>query len=192
MNKQLVAAAVSAAIYSFAPAAHATNGDQMIGVTAIQWGMAGAVVAAPQDAGTIMSNPAGLAELGMKDVRFDMGFGLLNPPRKANGFESDSDYYLIPSGAVAFNVNDRLYLGMGMAGLSGMGSISPIRRRHPAIRPLSPPSSSTRSPPASATRSATNCLLAPRSTSITRAWRCPIRSTPCRRTRCTASGRPRA
>lgn len=121
MNKQLVAAAVSAAIYSFAPGAHATNGDQMIGVTAIQWGMAGAVVAAPQDAGTIMSNPAGLAELGMKDVRFDMGFGLLNPPRKANGFESDSDYYLIPSGAVAFNVNDRLYLGMGMAGLSGMG-----------------------------------------------------------------------
>jgi long-chain fatty acid transport protein len=93
----------------------------MIGVTATQWGMAGAVVAAPQDAGTIMSNPAGLAELGMKEVRFDMGFGLLNPPRKANNYESDSDYYLIPSGAVAFNVNDRLYLGMGMAGLSGMG-----------------------------------------------------------------------
>lgn len=121
MNKQHVAAAVSAGLYAFTPSAHATNGDQMIGVTATQWGMAGAVVAAPQDAGTIMSNPAGLAELGMKEVRFDMGFGLLNPPRKANGFESDSNYYLIPSGAVAFNVNDRLYLGMGMAGLSGMG-----------------------------------------------------------------------
>lgn len=121
MKKQLIAVAVSAALYSFALSAHATNGDQMIGVTATQWGMAGAVVAAPQDAGTIMTNPAGLAELGMKDVRFDMGFGLLNPPREANGVESDSDYYLIPSGAVAFNVNDRLYLGMGMAGLSGMG-----------------------------------------------------------------------
>jgi len=121
MNKQMLAAAVSAATYMAAIDAHATNGDQMIGVTATQWGMAGAVVAAPQDAGTIMSNPAGLAELGMKEVRFDMGFGLLNPPRKANGTESDSDYYLIPSGAVAFNVNDRLYLGMGMAGLSGMG-----------------------------------------------------------------------
>jgi len=121
MNKQILAAAVSAATCSFAFNAHATNGDQMIGVTATQWGMAGAVVAAPQDAGTIMTNPAGLAELGMKEVRFDMGFGLLNPPRKANGAESDSDYYLIPSGAVAFNVNDRLYLGMGMAGLSGMG-----------------------------------------------------------------------
>jgi len=121
MKKRLVAAAVAAALIALTHNAHATNGDQMIGVTATQWGMAGAVVAAPQDAGTIMSNPAGLAELGMKEVRFDMGFGLLNPPRKVNNYESDSDYYLIPSGAVAFNVNDRLYLGMGMAGLSGMG-----------------------------------------------------------------------
>jgi len=121
MRKQLVAAAVAATLIALTHNAHATNGDQMIGVTATQWGMAGAVVAAPQDAGTIMSNPAGLAELGMKEVRFDMGFGLLNPPRKVNNYESDSDYYLIPSGAVAFNVNDRLYLGMGMAGLSGMG-----------------------------------------------------------------------
>lgn len=101
--------------------AHATNGDQMIGVTATQWGMGGAVVAAPQDAGTILTNPAGIAELGMKEMRVDMGFGFLNPPRKANGYESDSDLYMIPSGAIAFNVNDRLYLGMGMAGLSGMG-----------------------------------------------------------------------
>ena len=110
--------------------AWATNGDQMIGVTATQWGMGGAVVAAPQDAGTVLTNPAGLAELGIKEVRFDMGFGLLNPPREANDRTSDSDYYLIPSGAVAFNVNDRLYLGMGMAGLSGMGvdfpDISPM------------------------------------------------------------------
>lgn len=101
--------------------AYATNGDQMIGVTATQWGMGGAVVAAPQDAGTILTNPAGIAELGIKEVRVDMGFGFLNPPRKANGYESDSDLYMIPSGALAFNVNDRLYLGMGMAGLSGMG-----------------------------------------------------------------------
>lgn len=117
-------------MFGLSQGALATNGDQMLGVTATQWGMAGAVVAAPQDAGTVMTNPAGLAELGMKEVRFDMGFGSLNPPRKANGYESDSDYYLIPSGAVAFNVNDRLYLGMGMAGLSGMGvdfpDISPM------------------------------------------------------------------
>jgi len=93
----------------------------MIGVTATQWGMGGAVVAAPQDAGTILTNPAGIAELNIKEMRVDMGFGFLNPPRKVNGLESDSDLYMIPSGALAFNVNDRLYLGMGMAGLSGMG-----------------------------------------------------------------------
>lgn len=131
MKKNYIAAgAVGATLFGLSQGALATNGDQMLGVTATQWGMAGAVVAAPQDAGTVMTNPAGLAELGMKEVRFDMGFGSLNPPRKANGYESDSDYYLIPSGAVAFNVNDRLYLGMGMAGLSGMGvdfpDISPM------------------------------------------------------------------
>lgn len=130
MKIKFIAQAVPLAMLALVHDARATNGDQMIGVTATQWGMGGAVVAAPQDAGTVMTNPAGLAELGMKDVRFDMGFGSLNPPRKANGYTSDSDYYLIPSGAVAFNVNDKLYLGMGMAGLSGMGvdfpDISPM------------------------------------------------------------------
>ncbi len=117
--KQLLATLVVAGVIT-APV-YATNGDQMVGVTATQWGMGGAVVAAPQDAGTILTNPAGIAELGIKAMRVDMGFGFLNPPRKVNGYESDSDLYMIPSGALAFNLNDRLYLGMGMSGLSGMG-----------------------------------------------------------------------
>lgn len=121
MKKKIINGAASSLLFALAHNAHATNGDQMLGVTAIQWGMGGAVVAAPQDAGTIMTNPAGLAELGIKDVRFDMGAGVLNPPRKANGHDSDSDYYLMPSGAVAFNVNDKLFLGMGMGGISGSG-----------------------------------------------------------------------
>lgn len=114
-------AATLTAMCGLAGLAHATNGDQMLGVTATQWGMAGAVVAAPQDAGTILSNPAGLATLEMNEFRADMGFGFLNPPRKANGAESDSDLYMIPSGALAFRLDDQLTLGMGMAGLSGMG-----------------------------------------------------------------------
>jgi len=101
--------------------AMATNGDQMLGVTATQWGMAGATTAAPQDAGTVLTNPAGLATLDMNEFRSDMGFGFLNPPRTANGNESDSDLYMMPSGAIAFRLNDRLTAGMGMAGLSGMG-----------------------------------------------------------------------
>jgi long-chain fatty acid transport protein len=120
-NNYLIKAAVITALGTTLSVANATNGDQMLGVTATQWGMAGAVVAAPQDAGTVMSNPAGLSTLDINEFRVDMGFGFLNPPRKANGVESDSNLYLIPSGAMAIKVDDQLTLGMGMAGLSGMG-----------------------------------------------------------------------
>ncbi|MCK4706339.1 MAG: outer membrane protein transport protein, partial [Gammaproteobacteria bacterium] len=121
MNKKLLKLATISALVGSTSAAYATNGDQMLGVTATQWGMAGATVAAPQDSGTIMTNPAGLSLLNIEDVRFDMGFGFLNPPRKANGTDSDSDLYLVPSGAVAFKINEKITFGMGMAGLSGMG-----------------------------------------------------------------------
>lgn len=121
MNKRIIASAVSGVLLAMTHSAHATNGDQMLGITATQWGMGGAIVAAPQDAATTMYNPAGLAVLGIKDVRFDMGIGVLNPPRKANGQDSDSEYYLMPAGAAAFNVNDRLFLGMTMGGISGSG-----------------------------------------------------------------------
>jgi long-chain fatty acid transport protein len=105
----------------FAPHAGATNGDQMLGLSAIQNGMAGAVVAAPQDAATVLVNPAGMAELKLSDVRFDLGVGFLNPPRSVNGQRSDSDLYMMPAGAVNFRVSERLTLGMGLGGISGMG-----------------------------------------------------------------------
>lgn len=114
-------AATAIALGITAPYAAATNGDHMLGLSAIQNGMAGAIVAAPQDATTILTNPAGMAELAIKDVRFDLGVGFFNPPRRVNGFESDSNLYMMPAGAVAFRVNDRLTLGMGLGGLSGMG-----------------------------------------------------------------------
>lgn len=104
-----------------APYVAATNGDHMVGLSAIQNGMAGAIVAAPQEATTVLTNPAGMAMLDIKDVRFDLGVGFLNPPRQVNGFDSDSNLYMMPTGAVAFRVNDKLTLGMGLGGLSGMG-----------------------------------------------------------------------
>ncbi len=121
MKKQLLSAAVSAALLVMAHSAYATNGDQMVAVSAAQAGMGGATVAHAQDALAILVNPAGIADLGMKDVRMDLGFGLLNPPRKVNGQESDSNWYLMPSGGAAFNVNDRLFLGMALGGVAGMG-----------------------------------------------------------------------
>lgn len=116
-----ISAVTLATLATFSPHAAATNGDHMLGLSAIQNGMAGAVVAAPQDAATVLVNPAGMAELAIKDVRFDLGLGFLNPPRKVNGYESDSNLYMMPTGAVAFRVNDKLTLGMGLGGLSGMG-----------------------------------------------------------------------
>jgi len=121
MKSNYVKATVALALGATLPAAYATNGDQMLGVTATQWGMAGAVVAAPQDAGTVLTNPAGLGFLEFDEARVDMGFGFMNPPRKANGVESDANLYMIPSGAMAFRTTEHLTLGLGMAGLSGMG-----------------------------------------------------------------------
>jgi long-chain fatty acid transport protein len=62
-----------------------------------------------------------MADLDITDVRMDLGFGLLNPPREVNGQESDSNWYMMPTGAAVFKVNDRLFLGMGLGGISGMG-----------------------------------------------------------------------
>lgn len=101
--------------------AGATNGDQMPGLSAIQNGMAGAVVAAPQDAATVLVNPAGMAELNAKELRVDLGVGFLSPPRRVNGFESDSNLYMMPAGAMNLRIDDRLTFGMGLGGVSGMG-----------------------------------------------------------------------
>ena len=124
--KKTISLAAAVGLGGLGTLAHATNGDQMLGTTAQQWGMAGAVVASPTDAGTAITNPAGLTSLDIEEARFDLGFGLLNPPRKVNGTESDSNYYMIPAGAGALKVNDRLTFGMGMAGLSGMGVDVPL------------------------------------------------------------------
>lgn len=121
MKKQILSAAVSAALLVLAHSAHATNGDQMTAVSAAQAGMGGATVAQAQDALTVLVNPAGMADLDIKDVRFDLGFGVLNPPRKVNGQDSDSDWYMMPGGGAVFNVNDRLFLGMALGGVAGMG-----------------------------------------------------------------------
>jgi len=121
MKNKILTTAMSSALLLLAHSAHATNGDQMFAMSAAQAGMGGATVAQAQDAVTVLVNPAGMADLGMQDVRMDLGFGLLNPPREVNGNESDSDWYMMPTGAAAFNVNDRLFLGMALGGIAGMG-----------------------------------------------------------------------
>jgi long-chain fatty acid transport protein len=137
MSIQLKAKAILAATaLTFPLASQATNGDQLLGVTAIQWGMGGAIVAAPQDAAILFVNPAGIAELGMDEVRFDLSPGFMNPPREVNGNESDSNLFFLPAGAAAFKVNDKLFLGLGMAAQSGFGvDFSDVVPDNPMIPP---------------------------------------------------------
>lgn len=99
----------------------ATNGDHLLGISAKQWGMAGAVVAAPQDAATIAINPAGLSELDIDKVWFDISPGFINPPREINGTKSDSNLFFVPSGSLAVKVNQKLYLGFGLSAQAGLG-----------------------------------------------------------------------
>lgn len=137
MKKHVLSTAVSAALLLMASAAHATNGDQMIAMSAAQAAMGGATVAQAQDALTVLVNPAGMADLGIKDIRMDLGFGLLNPPRKVNGQDSDSDWYMMPGGGAVFNVNERLFLGMALGGVAGMGvNVADINTAAPNNQPV--------------------------------------------------------
>ncbi len=137
MSNNYLSVAVAAAVLTLAHSAYATNGDQMTATSAAQAGMGGATVAQAQDAMTVLVNPAGMADLDIKDVRFDLGFGLLNPPREVNGQKSDSDWYMMPGGGAVFNVNDRLFLGMALGGVAGMGvnvpDISPAAGSQPVV-----------------------------------------------------------
>lgn len=107
-------------------AAFANNGDQMVGYSAIANAVGGAVVAAPLDVTTSLTNPAGLAflQLGDRETRFDMTVSLLNPNRSMNGVESDSDAYVMATGGFAFQselLGPDLVIGIGAYPISGGG-----------------------------------------------------------------------
>lgn len=135
-NRLLVKTTLAAAV-AIPVTAQATNADHLLGVTAMQWGMGGAIIAAPLDSAIIFSNPAGIAELGIEEARFDLSPGFFNPRREVNGNESDSEWAFLPSGSAAFNVNDRVFLGFGMAAQSGFGvdfsDVAPMPGNQPVV-----------------------------------------------------------
>jgi long-chain fatty acid transport protein len=107
--------------------AMATNGYQLIGVGQNQKSMGGAVTAAPMDAMTAISNPAGMARIGS---RADFSIEAFMPKRSVDFDElggddesGGSELYGIPAigwTAPAFNRDD-VYFGGGMYGTSGLG-----------------------------------------------------------------------
>ncbi len=100
--------------------AHATNGYYMIATGASSLGMAGAVVAEPQDASTILQNPADIALL--PHTTANVGGSFFIPQRSLNGKNSDSNMFVIPAAGFAVKQNPKGFtLGIGMYGVSGMG-----------------------------------------------------------------------
>jgi len=105
--------------------AFATDGDQMVGVTANQWLRGGAIVASPTDVPSMIYNPAAIGMLGFDQYAFDLSLGVLNPPRSITSMtgktESNSNYYLGMGNGFAVKISDNLFLGMAAGGVAGLG-----------------------------------------------------------------------
>ncbi len=121
----VLATSISAALaLGFAGGAFATDGYQLDGIGQYAMGMAGAVVAAPDDPlSAALSNPAGMAFLAPQAA---FSAEIFNPVRKANfgagEIGSHSNIYGVPAiGWVAPAFAKNWVFGGGVYGTSGMG-----------------------------------------------------------------------
>lgn len=124
-KSQILGIAVGATLaMGLSASAFATDGYQLIGIGQYAMGMAGAVVAAPDDPlSAAMSNPAGLA---LMTPQAAFSAEIFNPTRKTNlGFGeigSHSNVYGVPAiGWVAPAFGDGIVFGGGVYGTSGLG-----------------------------------------------------------------------
>ncbi|HEY6010622.1 MAG TPA: aromatic hydrocarbon degradation protein, partial [Nitrospirota bacterium] len=98
--KKSAQAIVTVMLLLLASTSFATNGHQLSAIGAYQQGMAGAITAAPYDASTAISNPAGMALIG---IRTDFSFQGFLPSRSLSfaygGGDTDggSNFYLVPA-----------------------------------------------------------------------------------------------
>ncbi len=109
----------------------AQKADQMIGVSALQFARGGAIIASPVDAPSMIYNPAAIGALDFNKIGFDMGLGIVNPPRKITSAmgtplekttESGANAYLGMGNGIVVKVSENLILGMAAGGVSGLGT----------------------------------------------------------------------
>lgn len=111
--------------------AQATNGDSLEGIGALSLALGGTGVAAPQDGLTaIVNNPAGLTFTpGSENPELAVGLTLFQPvvnarittPGGSLSGGSDDPLSLIPYLSYSQPLSDRVILGFGAFGVSGMG-----------------------------------------------------------------------
>ncbi len=130
MNRFSLKIGLASAMIAVAAPAAATNGMRMIGFGPVQNSMGGAGLAAPLDATTVVTNPAGLSALGqrvdlagtafMPTVKYDASWEM-GPMSGTPSQESERPTDVIPTLAGVYRVEDKLTVGFAALGTAGMG-----------------------------------------------------------------------
>ncbi len=117
MRKLLAGMALLAATPAFA-----VNGMRMIGFGPVQSTMGGVGVGASLDAGTTVSNPAGMADLG---GRIDFGASYFSPTVDGTAmgqtYKSERGATPVPAFGLVIPIGKDLRFGLGAYGIAGMG-----------------------------------------------------------------------
>ncbi len=124
--KKSVRIAVAAALAMGAATAHATNGINLIGLTANSRAMGGTDVGIARGAGSALGNPSLITSVDNTEVTF--GGTLFMPKVSTDGgnaatgqVSSDANKFVVPEVGFAMKVTNGFYWGVGMWGTSGMG-----------------------------------------------------------------------
>ncbi len=115
----------------FSPMTSATTGYFAVGYGPKSTGMAGTVVAAPQDAMIASVNPAGM---GLVGERVDFSLRLFSPIREAEldttavgarfriNNESGRDFFVIPNFGITKQINNKVWAGLTVYANGGMNT----------------------------------------------------------------------
>lgn len=119
---------IGAALLLASLSAHATNGYLSHGYGIKQKGEAGAGIAAPQDALTIATNPAGLTDV---DDGFELGLDIFAPRRESTFRQgggadtyrgNDTKQFFIPEAGYSRHLGERVAVGVALFGNGGMNT----------------------------------------------------------------------
>ena len=129
--RNLAIATIASGMLCVAGSVLATNGDDLIGVGPISRSMGGVGIAVPQDSITaIFANPAALGACPC-GAQSETVFGAtifaptvttrITTPGGPMGAESEGQPFVIPAFGVTMAASEKLRLGVGAYGVSGMG-----------------------------------------------------------------------
>lgn len=135
MNKFFKTAMTLCAALVLPLSAHATNGDNLIGVGPISRAMGGVGIAAPQDAiSATFANPAAMCFTDCCDAsQFDFAATLFSPTIDGKitiapgpgqvvlEHEADKKTYLVPAFGFTTSVNEKMRFGLSAYGITGLG-----------------------------------------------------------------------